>query len=105
MDAPAGERLVFGGFRLEPGAGRLFRPDAAGDWLPVPIGSRALDILRVLLKSPGAVVSKDAIMDAVWPGVAVEPNNLTVQIAALRRALDEGRDRLCPAGVTGSSST
>lgn len=30
-------------------------------------------------------------MDAVWPGVAVEPNNLTVQIAALRRVLDEGR--------------
>jgi TolB-like protein/DNA-binding winged helix-turn-helix (wHTH) protein len=91
MDAPAGERLVFGSFRLEPGAGRLFRRDAAGDWLLVPIGSRALDILRVLVKSPGAVVSRDAIMDAVWPGVAVEPNNLTVQITALRRVLDEGR--------------
>jgi TolB-like protein/DNA-binding winged helix-turn-helix (wHTH) protein len=91
MDAPvSGERLVFGSFCLEPGAGRLSRRGAAGDWLPVPIGSRALDILRILLKAPGEVVSKDAIMDAVWPGVAVEPNNLTVQIAALRRVLDQG---------------
>jgi TolB-like protein/DNA-binding winged helix-turn-helix (wHTH) protein/cytochrome c-type biogenesis protein CcmH/NrfG len=91
MDAPAGECQVFGSFRLEPGAGRLFRRDAAGDWLLVPIGSRALDVLRVLLKTPGAVVSKDAIMDAVWPGIIVELSNLTVQIAALRRVLDEGR--------------
>jgi TolB-like protein/DNA-binding winged helix-turn-helix (wHTH) protein len=92
MDAPVGgERLLFGNFRLEPRTGRLFRRDAAGDWEPVPIGLRAVDVLRVLLKSPGEVVSKDAIMDAVWPGIAVEQSNLTVQIAALRRVLDEGR--------------
>jgi TolB-like protein len=35
-------------------------------------------------------VSKDTIMDAVWPNAVVEPNNLTVQIAALRRVLDNG---------------
>src|SRR6516225_2143411 len=93
MDAPVeGERLVFGDFRLEPRSGRLSRRDAAGAWVPVPIGSRAVEILRVLLDSPGAVVSKDAIMDAVWPSIAVEPNNLTVQIAALRRVLDASRD-------------
>ena len=92
MDAPVGgERLLFGNFRLEPMAGRLFRRDATGEWEPVPIGARALDILGVLLKAPGVVVSRDAIMDAVWPGIAVEPSNLTVQIAALRRVLDEGR--------------
>jgi DNA-binding winged helix-turn-helix (wHTH) protein len=86
------EHLAFGDFRLEPRGTRLFRRDEACAWVPVPIGSRAVKILRVLLDSQGAVVSKDAIMDAVWPGIAVEPNNLTVQIAALRRVLDEARD-------------
>jgi TolB-like protein len=43
------------------------------------------------MERPGTLVSKDAIMDAAWPNVAVEPNNLTVQIAALRRVLDKGR--------------
>ena len=109
MDAPVdGERLLFDNFRLEPWAGRLFRRDATGGWEPVPIGARALDILRVLLKAPGVVVSRDAIMDAVWPGIAVEPSNLTVQIAALRRILDESRggdssSRPSPAGATGST--
>jgi adenylate cyclase len=91
MDAPVeGERRLFGCFRLDPRGGRLFRRDVTGDWEPVAIGSRAIDILRVLLRSDGAVVSKDTIMDEVWRGVAVEPNNLTVQIAALRRVLDVG---------------
>jgi TolB-like protein/DNA-binding winged helix-turn-helix (wHTH) protein/tetratricopeptide (TPR) repeat protein len=91
MDALArDERLAFGDFYLEPRSGRLFRRDA-GSWTPVPIGSRAVRILRVLLDNPGAVVSKDAIMDAVWPGTAIEPNNLTVQISALRRVLDTER--------------
>src|SRR6516165_3362181 len=92
MDAPVGgKRLFFDNFRLEPMAGRLFHRDATGEWEPVSIGARALDILGVLLKNPGVVVSRDAIMDAVWPGIAVEPSNLTVQIAGLRRVLDDGR--------------
>jgi adenylate cyclase len=56
----------------------------------VPIGSRAAEILAVLLREPGSLVSKDTLMAAVWPGIAVEPNNLTVQMAALRRVLDNG---------------
>lgn len=93
MDAlVAGEVLHFGEFRFDPRIARLYSRDAAGAWVPVPLGPRALEILLVLLKSPDAVVSKDTIMDAVWPGVAIEPNNLTVQVAALRRALDQGRD-------------
>src|ERR1700739_4913408 len=91
MEAPVeGERRFFGCFRLDPRGGRRFRRGVTGDWEPVAIGSRALDVLRVLLRHEGAIVSKDTIMDAVWPDVAVEPNNLTVQIAALRRVLDAG---------------
>ena len=46
-------------------------------------------LLRILIDRAGAPVSKDALMEAAWPGLAVEDSNLTVQIAALRRALGE----------------
>jgi adenylate cyclase len=42
-----------------------------------------------LLSALDALVSKDALIGAAWPGLAVEDSNLTVQIAALRRALGE----------------
>ncbi len=56
----------------------------------MPVGSRAAEVLGALLRKPGALVSKDTLIDAAWPGIAVEPNNLTVQMAALRRVLDAG---------------
>jgi len=46
-------------------------------------------VLQLLLERAGAPVSKDALMDAGWPGVTVEDGNLTVQIAALRRLFAE----------------
>jgi TolB-like protein len=46
-------------------------------------------LLRALIDRAGAPVSKDALIEAAWPGLAVEDSNLTVQIAALRRALGE----------------
>jgi DNA-binding winged helix-turn-helix (wHTH) protein len=46
-------------------------------------------LLRTLIDRAGAPVTKDALMEAAWPGLAVEDSNLTVQIAALRRALGE----------------
>lgn len=84
----------FGGFLLDPRCGGLFLIDDCGARIPVQIGSRALDVLSVLVGRRGELVSKHEIMDAVWPGTAVEDGNLTVQISALRRVLD--RDR--PAG-------
>jgi predicted ATPase/DNA-binding winged helix-turn-helix (wHTH) protein len=62
---------------------------------PVALGRRAVALLRALVERPGAVVSKDALIEAAWPGLAVEDSNLTVQIAALRRALGKtpGGDR------------
>jgi TolB-like protein/DNA-binding winged helix-turn-helix (wHTH) protein len=86
-----GETLRFEDWRFDRRTRLLFRQDAAGAWTPVSIGSRALEILALLLERPGTVVSREAIMDAVWPNTAVEANNLTVQIAALRRALDHNR--------------
>ena len=58
---------------------------------PVPLGGRALDILTVLLETPGQFISKATLIERVWPNSVVEENNLRVHIAALRRALDGQR--------------
>jgi len=84
-----GETFLFECFRLDRRG--LSQRDERGVFAPVAIGSRALDVLGVLVGADGDVVSKDQIMAAVWPGTVVEDNNLTVQIAALRRILDRGR--------------
>src|ERR1041385_6115686 len=70
----------FGPFRLDAGADALFRGGK-----PVALGGRAVALLRLLLEQAGSPVSKDALMEAAWPGLAIEESNLTVQIAALRR--------------------
>ena len=94
MDAPVAHDLFeFEGFRLDRRGGGLFRADGI---TPVAVGSRALDVLGVLVSRPGELLSKQAIMQAVWPGMVVDEKNLTVQIATLRRVLDDGRtDRGC----------
>jgi adenylate cyclase len=81
----------FDDFLLDFGARVLFRLDANRVPTPVPLGSRAFDILRVLIEHRGGFVSKQEMLDAVWPNIAVEENNLTVQMSALRRVLDRGR--------------
>ena len=84
------EMFLFEDFRLDRRGG-LFRRDDTGALGPVAIGSRALDILGVLVERAGEAVSKDEIIAAVWPGTVVEDSNLTVQISALRKVLDRGR--------------
>ena len=51
---------------------------------PVELGSRAVEVLLALVEADGALLTKDALMDRVWPDVAVEENNLQVQVSALR---------------------
>jgi TolB-like protein/DNA-binding winged helix-turn-helix (wHTH) protein/Flp pilus assembly protein TadD len=93
MDGPGSANVVlFEAFRLDLPGGGLFRLDHAGTTTPVSISSRALDLLGLLVARQGQLVSKDAIMEAVWPGTVVEEGNLTVQISALRRILDENRN-------------
>jgi DNA-binding winged helix-turn-helix (wHTH) protein len=82
--------FLFEDFRLDRRGG-LSRRDDSGGFAPAAIGSRALDILGVLIERAGEIVSKDEIITAVWPGTVVEDSNLTVQISALRRVLDRGR--------------
>jgi adenylate cyclase len=92
MDALAAADIsLFEGFRLDRRSGVLFRRDQQGVFTPITIGRRALDILGVLVERPGDLVTRAEIIDAVWPGTAVEDSNLNVQVAALRRILDDGR--------------
>src|SRR5438445_3524293 len=73
----------FGRFRLDLGEQRLLREDR-----PVRLAGRALDILCALAAAEGGVVTKDELMRRLWPGRAVEENNLHVHVSALRKALD-----------------
>ena len=92
MDAlGTGDVFLFEGFRLNRRGGGLFRRDERGAFVPVAIGSRALGILGVLVERSGDLVSRDTIITAVWPTTVVEDNNLSTQIAALRRMLDRSR--------------
>ena len=81
---------VLGPFRLDTRDNLLWRGSE-----PVALGRRAIALLQALVERRGALVSKDALIEAAWPGQAVEDSNLTVQIAALRRVLGEapGGDR------------
>jgi len=86
----------FDEFRLDRWGDGLSRRDEAGVLVPVSIGSRALDVLSVLVVRPGELVTKEEIMSAVWRRSVVENANLTVQIATLRRVLDQERpERSC----------
>src|SRR5262249_33921702 len=79
--------ISFGPFRLLPAQFLLLERNK-----PVPLGSRALEILIVLLERPGELFSKEELMARVWPNVFVESANLTVHMSALRRTLRDGRD-------------
>lgn len=80
--------IAFGPFRFEPGNG-LWRDDAE-----VPLPPRALGLLDALTAQPGTVVSKQALMDAVWKDAFVTEASLLEAIRVLREAL--GDDRLNP---------
>jgi predicted ATPase/DNA-binding winged helix-turn-helix (wHTH) protein len=59
---------------------------------PIPLGGRALDILIALVERAGEIVTHKELISTVWPDVTVEEANLRFQMAALRKALGDGRD-------------
>jgi len=64
------------------------------DGRPVAIEAKPLELLRELLLRPGQVLTKDDLLDAVWPGVSVVEASLPTAIGKLRRALgDDDNER------------
>src|ERR1700735_3864218 len=61
---------------------------------PVPVGGRAFEIIEVLAESAGELVTKDELMDRIWPGAIVMENTLHVHTAAVRKALGSHRGLL-----------
>ena len=66
--------------------------DLFKDGVALRIGTRAFDILELLIRHQGQLVSKEQILQRVWPDTVVEENNLQVHISALRKALGSDRD-------------
>jgi DNA-binding winged helix-turn-helix (wHTH) protein len=85
--ATPGTTFEFGRFQV-----LLRQRQLAADGVPIELGTRAFDLLLVLLEADGSLVTKDELFSRVWPGIVVAEENLKVQISALRKALGEDRD-------------
>jgi predicted ATPase/DNA-binding winged helix-turn-helix (wHTH) protein len=79
------DTVSFGPFSLR---SRLLEKDGVA----VKLGSRAMDILRLLVSRAGEVVPKSEILGYAWSGLSVEEINLRVNVAELRKALGDGKD-------------
>ncbi len=84
----SGRHFQFGHLILEPHRQLLH------DGAPVELGRKALELLTLLAKAEGDLVTKDELMAAVWPDVTIEENAVQVHISALRKALGGEADRL-----------
>jgi len=80
------ETFAFGSFRLIPAQRMLLE-----DGKPLHLGSRALDILVTLVEGAGETIHKDQLIARTWPDTVVDEGALRVHVAALRKALGDGR--------------
>ena len=74
----------FGPFRLEVAERRLLRNGE-----PIPLRLKVFDTLRVLIENAGRLVTKEELLQAIWPDTAVEENNLNHNVSVLRKLLGE----------------
>jgi len=77
----------------------LARRELRSRGIPVPLGGRAFEIVTVLVQSATELVTKDHMMERVWPGAVVGDGTLHVHISAVRKAL--GQDRAMLKTVSG----
>jgi predicted ATPase/DNA-binding winged helix-turn-helix (wHTH) protein len=80
------ETFIFGSFRLIP-AQRVLLDEGK----PLRLGSRALDILITLVEHAGETISREQLIARTWPDTVVDDGALRVHVAALRKALGDGR--------------
>jgi DNA-binding winged helix-turn-helix (wHTH) protein len=87
--APSGQVAYrFNGFRVDPVRRLLFGADGE----PIPLKPKVFDVLLYLVERSGELVDKHALLEAVWPHVVVEENNLNKAISTLRQAFGESPD-------------
>src|ERR1700739_1558216 len=86
VDSRDDEGGVFGNYRIFPELKLLLK-----NGTKVDLTARAFDVLWVLVKARGEVVTKDELIEQVWAGYIVEENNLQAHISAIRRALKQDR--------------
>ena len=84
MTQDAAFKYTFGRFVVEPRERRLLV-----DGEPITAGPRAFDVLLTLIERAGELVTKDELLERVWPKLIVEENNLQVQVSALRKILGQ----------------
>jgi DNA-binding winged helix-turn-helix (wHTH) protein/TolB-like protein/tetratricopeptide (TPR) repeat protein len=84
MAAP--DRFAFGSFVLERAQQRVLRSDGT----ELNLTPRLFGALLLFVENPGVLLDKDRLMQALWPGLVVEENNLSQTISGLRRALGDG---------------
>lgn len=82
MKAPAVTAYRFGPFELRADDHVLLRSGER-----VSLSPKAIDLLELLVAQAGKVVGKRAVLETLWPDTYVEEANLSVQIAAVRKAL------------------
>src|SRR5262245_46893798 len=82
--SPHVSRWTFGPFTLDEVNACLWCSDEA-----VALSPKAFDVLHYLVLHPGRLVTKDELLDAVWPATAVSEAVVRVAISALRKALDD----------------
>jgi predicted ATPase/DNA-binding winged helix-turn-helix (wHTH) protein len=88
--------LEFGRFRLLTRQRELRLGDVS-----VPLGSRAFDVLLILVEAEGELVTKEELLARVWPGAVVEESNIQVQVSALRKALGQDRNLILTVPLRG----
>src|SRR5262245_32743466 len=74
----------FGPFQLDARERRLSRGAEV-----IPLRLKVFDTLVVLVENAGRLVTKQELLDTVWPETAVEENNLNHNVSVLRKALGE----------------
>jgi TolB-like protein/DNA-binding winged helix-turn-helix (wHTH) protein/Tfp pilus assembly protein PilF len=84
MSQPGSKIYAFGDFRLDAGERALYRQNQL-----IALTPKAFDTLLALIRHAGHIVSKEDLMQQVWPSTFVEEGNLNVHIFALRKVLAE----------------
>src|SRR3954471_3852839 len=85
MRAARDENILFGPFCLDRGGARLLREGRA-----IALTPKAFDLLHLLASKPGRLITKEELLESIWPDVLVSDASIKVCVSEVRKALDDG---------------